>query len=301
MVTKNTVLILGAGSSIPFGFPSGSYLKAMICQQLEEEGEMYKDFRNWWNTEEEIRNFVDALTHSGQYSVDAFLEHRTDYIEIGKRAMAYILLGREVDCQSRMFNVDPSFKNWYQYLFSNLTSSFPDFENNNLSILTFNYDRSLGYYLIDALKNTYNKSVLEMVEAFQSIPFVHLHGQLGPYDASGLPDKIDHQRVRVAAEEILIVHEDVEKYPSFQKAHDLLKEANRVALLGFGYNERNVERLRLGDFSAGFELYGTCFGLTKMEREIAAKLIGQTEKRMHRMGDDNQGTYDFLRSHPILT
>jgi len=45
-------------------------------------------------------------------------------------------------------------KSWYEYLFNQLTTRFDDFEKNKLSILTFNYDRSLEFYLFTCMRAT---------------------------------------------------------------------------------------------------------------------------------------------------
>ena len=37
MIIKPTVLILGAGASCPYGFPTGLQLKARICKSLNEK------------------------------------------------------------------------------------------------------------------------------------------------------------------------------------------------------------------------------------------------------------------------
>lgn len=301
MITDKTALILGAGTSAPFGFPSGAELKKTICDDFLQKGEMFKQFKEWWNTnDDEMTEFANTLKHSGQYSVDAFLERQTNYIDIGKKAMAYALIKKESQCKPLMFQLDCRFNNWYQYLFSRLDSGLDTFSENELSIITFNYDRSLGYYLLTALSNSYSRPKIDIVNAFQSITLIHLHGQLGPYDSAGLPDHVEPRRVDVASNEIFVVHESVDEHPTFQRAREILQSAKRIAFLGFGYNERNVKRLRLRNLGGEKELFGSCYGLTEMERQQAGLLINPDNPKSVKFGDNNQTTYEFLRSNPIL-
>src|SRR5262249_21509255 len=76
---------------------------------------------------------------------------------------------------------------WYGYLFGKLNAEFSEFSQNKLSIITFNYDRSLEYYLLTALRSSYNKTSDECAQALEAIPIVHVYGQLGeiPYPKPG--------------------------------------------------------------------------------------------------------------------
>ena len=85
MITIPTVLVLGAGASAPFRFPLGSQLRQNILGTvgaLAQVGYSAAD----------ISRFCDAFLFSGKESVDAFLEHRTEFIEVGKAAIAQVLI-----------------------------------------------------------------------------------------------------------------------------------------------------------------------------------------------------------------
>ena len=130
-----------------------------------------------------VAKFCDALLLSGTESVDAFLEHRSDYLGVGKAAIAWALIPYE-----RLRYLFESWTrpsrdqaDWYQYLFSRMSSDTPfeKFGENKLSIVTFNYDRSLEMYLVTALENSYDKRRDEAVNVLAQIPVIHVHGQLG--------------------------------------------------------------------------------------------------------------------------
>jgi hypothetical protein len=80
MIKKKTVLILGAGASIPYGFPSGDALFEIICKNIKNEnskGTQYLLEAGF--TLENILEFGEALFYSGKTSIDEFLEHRKDF------------------------------------------------------------------------------------------------------------------------------------------------------------------------------------------------------------------------------
>lgn len=280
MIQKKTVLVLGAGASVPFGFPCGKQLVKKICTNvLKREGRCFKILENHGFEDDDIIRFRDCLARSGQISVDAFLQHRTDFIDVGKEAIAAALLPHELT--NMLFDVPmvKSIPNWYELLFERLGTKFTEFGDNELAIITFNYDRSIEHYLCTALMNTHGKTEKECGTTLQHIPVVHLYGQLGrlpwqqkslplvPYDA-GAGSSSYGLRIKNAAESIHIIHEyeDVEEDPNFKAAHKLLREAHRVYFLGFGFNALNVERLLPRDLRKRAGLQGTAYEVSPHQR-----------------------------------
>lgn len=88
MAKAKTVLILGAGASHGYGFPVGSQLAQRILElRDDEEASNGMSFGK-----QTIRDFVDAFRDAQSYSIDAFLGRRPEFVEVGKAAIAYILL-----------------------------------------------------------------------------------------------------------------------------------------------------------------------------------------------------------------
>ncbi|HEY6222343.1 MAG TPA: hypothetical protein VIW26_01050, partial [Gemmatimonadales bacterium] len=89
MIKQRIVLILGAGASIPYGFPSGEALRANIIKDLSKStAQPFQLLEAAGFEAKHITNFRSALQQSGQRSVDAFLEHRSEFVGIGKVAIA---------------------------------------------------------------------------------------------------------------------------------------------------------------------------------------------------------------------
>ncbi len=84
------------------------------------------------------------------YSIDAFLEFRNDYAEIGRRAIADALIRYERDDLLWPDDRHGTIDNWYAYLFNKLVKGirFEAFNSLPISFVTFNYDRSLSYFLL---------------------------------------------------------------------------------------------------------------------------------------------------------
>jgi NAD-dependent SIR2 family protein deacetylase len=271
VITTPTVLVLGAGASYPYGFPTAKGLKELICEQFSSTNARASQFLSFLNPEgsnyapEEFFQFREAFLKSGQPSVDAFLERRPEFLDVGKLAIAFCLMPFEKE--ANLYYPDPSRGgNWYEYLSVKLNSSFEEFGQNKVSIITFNYDRSLEHYLLNSLINLHGKTRDECAEALAQIPIVHVYGQLGerayPQQGSQMyrPDQVEHPRyVETAAAGIRLYHEEAEAAST--SARELLSRAKRICFLGFSYNPFNVARLKLG--RSKLELSTTIIGTTR--------------------------------------
>lgn len=160
-----------------------------------------------------------------------FLEHRKEFMSIGKMTIASYLIPCEKDARLR----EPE-NNWYMYLYDRLKSSFEEFEENKISFITFNYDRSLEQFIFEALKSQFNKSPQACAEKIRKIPIIHLYGQLDflPWqNKNGLSysrEKHTIVRLRNAQDNIKLITEEreVENSLEFQAAYKLIEEADRI-------------------------------------------------------------------------
>ncbi len=88
MIKNKTVLVLGAGASAPFGFPTGQGLKDQVCDKTLQNSGTTQLLISFGFDGDIIRSFRKALINSGRLSVDAFLEYRDNFLDIGKTAIA---------------------------------------------------------------------------------------------------------------------------------------------------------------------------------------------------------------------
>lgn len=255
MITKPTVLVLGAGTSIPYGYPSGTGLVKDIFTNITSNA-WREIYGSCGLDHKEMDALKSELYLSQKPSIDAFLEHRGEFLKAGKIAIALSLLSKE---NPDVFNgFDIREQGIYHFLYNSLSASWEEFRENKLTVVTFNYDRSLEFFLFSALKHSYNKSDTEIAEAIENIPIIHVHGSLGPlsWQESGGSDyyplfgRSDQgyqigKRIKLAIENIVIVSEAEPNSEGFAFANQRLKEAERIYFLGFGYYRVNMERLGL--------------------------------------------------------
>ena len=263
----------------PYGFPSGQELLEKVYKHLDLKIEIARIGtvveRLGFSTSE-INEFRTALSRSGQNSVDAFLEHNKEFEKIGKAAIAEVLL--KYESSVHLFEGKRT-ENWYQLLFSAMitNSSFEEFGDNKLTIITYNYDRSLEHFLFTALKNSYHsKSYDECIAQISKLNIYHLHGTLGKlpwqtkdenlvvnYDLSNISAK----QVQIASQSIKIIHESEKIENSYEQAHICLQTAKRIYFLGFGYHLTNLTRL-IGSLNYRQNIY---IGGTMYEMSLSAK------------------------------
>ena len=316
MIEVSTVLVLGAGASCPFGFPSGKELVRIIIEGLGPNHGLSNFLSQCGFKKNFISRFRDALLGAEPLSIDAFLEHRQDFEEIGKEAIAISLLQFE-NRHKFMSMLIKKENNWYRYLFNRLNTSFDSFDKNSLSVITFNYDRSFEHYLFNVLKETYNKPCLECADKLKNIPIIHVHGSFGslPWQESTLSkmkygvweDKDSRcPAVKQGGENIIIVHNANEETAEFQQAHELLAKAKKVYFLGFGFNKDNVRRLRIEMLLKKVPTKGTAFNLPLQERQEIHHLgmAGSNPWNSERMmppNFHNEKCYDFLKNHVVFS
>lgn len=290
MIRTPTVFILGAGASMPYGYPSGEKLRDKIIEGLKtKNSSIFKELvSNQGFSEDEITDFKDNFFYSGKSSIDAFLEHRTEFIDIGKLVIAISLIPNEN--LRRLFTSGNG--RWYRYFYNRLNTSFDDFDLNKISFITFNYDRSLEQFLFTALKNSYGKTDEECASKLKGIPIIHLHGKLDDLDwetDNGRPYQANRgygSYLKQSADKIKIIHEDISEDKSFEDAHNLLEGAEKIHFLGFGYNKTNVKRLNIPD---GKLIHGTARGMSSTEKTDASQLING-------IGLHSDDVYQYMRS-----
>ena len=175
MIEKPTVLILGAGASMPVGHISGAQLMSEDIECRANGGPLGEFLQQSFGSS--IDHFINDLRFSSLSSIDAFIAARPEHQKVGKASIAFAVSQREMP-ESLCARTS---ENWYLRLYQELVSEgFERFSDNQLKVITFNYDRSLEQFLFQSLKASYNKSNIEIAEKVNSIQVIHLYGSLGP-------------------------------------------------------------------------------------------------------------------------
>ncbi|TAL70211.1 MAG: hypothetical protein EPN88_06400 [Bacteroidetes bacterium] len=323
---SKTVFILGAGASIPYGYPSGPKLVSLILDSLDPnylfkfsyknkfpgsgnimESEITQTFsdhglyvKHGFSTNL-IAEFSEALKNSNKDSIDSFLLERKSYYEIGKFAIANCILKCENPTEFQATN-----QNWLKYLWNKINQSRNDFISRDISFITFNYDRLLEYYFYTSLKYSFDMSDKEIMDALNSKQIIHLHGVVGllpwqdqengfDYNYTGSDINSVYNRVSKASKNIKIVYDRVEEADqNFDRTYDLLKDANRIYILGLGFHNLNLSRLKIQNLDK--RIICSAFGLTKHECDLIESQYPM-QLQLDKIGYDS---LEFLRNYLTL-
>ncbi len=251
MARLHTVLVLGAGASQPYGFPTGRELKEYIWRTLKSAGDSaYENAeRSQVVSALEALGFDRALQfdlsrkleQTPRASIDAFLECQPRFIDLGRAAIVSALLPFESKAD---LNKSPSMDGrWYDYLYNKIVPSVERVSQAGIGVITFNYDRSFKEYFIGALQNDFELSRDRAVQVLGSIPIIHPYGTLGDAEFGGSLEAVD---LASCAEAIQVIGQATEK-DAFDQARQLIWDAETICFLGFGYHEENVRRLRISN------------------------------------------------------
>lgn len=311
---RTTVLVLGAGASRPYNFPTGQMLIDSIVWRFKDRVRrlVHKGVLESQRLSDATL-LVEKLLASDAESIDVFLDYNPNLVETGKLAIALEILHAESG--TVFFPKDSTARerrrrdHWYKYLWNILASDRPDaFPSYPVKIITFNYDRSLEEYLFQAFQGLFDAGRgAASFHLKRLLPICHVHGQIGqlPWQSGDGPtvpygmnlDVCSAEVIRAAVEGISILTEDIEKSGSIGLAREWLSDAQVVAFLGFGYHPLNLQRLLdTLDLPHLRVVTGSCFGFTWAEVDDVARRIRRVLSGARRLGPgDEPGAYEISR------
>jgi len=180
---KNHIcFVLGAGASIPYGYPSGKGLISKIIENFNLRKDVnsaqqnISDLRSLNIDIEEIKDLVDSLRHSGAISIDQLLENRPKLVKVGKFAIVQALLNvSEI--------LRPKDDHWYEYIWNLMCkyNNVESFNSKKYRFITFNYDLTFETYLANVLTRFYGIDIDRASEMIKDMNIIHIHGKLGNY------------------------------------------------------------------------------------------------------------------------
>jgi hypothetical protein len=301
VIRRSTVFVVGAGASADYGLPLGPALVRLIVDGLGETGVLRQSLLEAEFALGDLETFADRLTRSDLTSIDAFLEGNVaQFTEIGKAVIASAILFCEQNPRERLFKESPN-DHWLRYLWNGMKSETDaeNFSRNRVSFVTFNYDRLIEYYFDTVLEHTFNLGRDDALKLRKdSMRIVHLHGCIAGRDFGVYTHPLAGDVVKHISRGIRVVHDQIPQGdPVFEMAYDLLREAERVCFLGFGYHPVNLTRLQLQSLDYNrTQLLGTAYGLGGAEVEMAKTRVG----RSFTTGARNEKIEEFLREHVLM-
>lgn len=309
MISKQTVLILGAGASAPYNFNTGKtqldWARNFKVEDLALEIlPIPKSL---------APGLLAHLLDTGERSIDAMLRRDSEYLPPAKALIARDLLRSERNLLS--WKPEPP-TYWYRSLFTNLPrNTLPEFRASPLKIFTYNYDRSLDYFLWRAIASCFpGISNDEIADILNVIGPFHLHGQLGRLypEALGMGDVVeyggDHSMggitesdVASAITQIKLISETTMLDAPFVHAQQAIADAERLVFLGFSFHPDNLAKLRISEnpLKPSTEVFCSAFGLTEQETGHMKQRLGSSFASFQ-FGGERDDIMRYLGMHPAI-
>ncbi|HLG35991.1 MAG TPA: hypothetical protein VI757_14010 [Bacteroidia bacterium] len=288
MILSNTVFILGAGMSNCYGYPTGLQLREEIINKSTDK--KFEEHFTWEKGIDpvDLKDFFNRFKYSRCYSIDQFLalQNKEVFFNISKFLITDILISYENPNELFPSNkIMPYDLIWNQMIYSDgkITVDLEMLAKNDISFITFNYDRTLEYFLFNVIKNTYFINGLKASEFLKNIPIIHVYDSLIDYSISLSAHfkSFDYQVREHSIREI----ESLSKNLDFMRANeiqkesknavDLLHQAHNVIILGFGFDDFNINKVNL--ILQNKIVFASCKGLSKSRQaNIKNKIANQS-------------------------
>ena len=294
MIIQPTTLVLGAGASVDFGYPTGAGLRERILALDTGWIQWIAPASNETSWYTLFEDFKVEFRMAPTTTIDAFLEDRPAFKEIGTRCIAAALLRDE---KPEMLN-----QSWHTILFAAMRARELESEERPLRVVTFNYDRSLEAFLHRSLMAAYGMNRSEASATLRrNLDIVHVYGQLDEipdyskgenrggreYGAS------DPLFIDAAAKDLRLVNREQDQTHNafFENARRMIAGAEFIAFIGFGFDRVNLERLQLSNVRYSKIFFCTGKGIYDGKRALIRSMFPQ---HAFYFGDPDHKAKEFL-------
>ncbi len=301
MILDDTVFILGAGSCIPYGFPSGKELSENICS--DDYYSFIEDNYSKYKIDKKSITYFRKAFNGLDISIDRFLsmnKSNDEYVKIGKLGIIKYILEGEI----KSIHLKPTkLKNeLYAYLMNRMTTGL-EYETgykdlllkNNIHFITFNYDRSLETFLFSEFRKYFDYNLggwsytNEAIKYFK-FDFIHIYGKIAPLEwqqkdnvLQYAPD-IDKINLYTYLYNIKIIYDERNEHmlEHIKKAKDLISNTKNLFFLGFGYDDMNLKLLGFPNIikNKNINIYGTAINLLDGELSRIKRKITYPKEHM---------------------
>ncbi|MCH7575958.1 MAG: hypothetical protein IIA59_12675 [Candidatus Marinimicrobia bacterium] len=296
MITVPTLFILGAGASAPYGYPTSFGLWEFIVGNYPNDSHIppgyQHPFKHFYSTYlngrieiaadrepliEKLELFHETFFHADP-SIDRFISRNKKFEKLGKKAILTMLFHAEQfsALPETMANRE---SDWIIYLMQKMTTKivvqddFSRFKENDVSFITFNYDRSLEHLSYNFLSNSFSElPTADIVEAVESLEILHVNGILAPLDWQNIKGVKQPYRKSLKTVDIdshvnnIQIIFDSRQDDTTTEIERKIKSAENIYFLGFGYADENMKQLGFPEILEAHQtIYGTAKGLTSTQ------------------------------------
>lgn len=317
MIREKTVCILGAGASVPYGYPTSRELrKDIISNFIENYKRMFSPEGIEENTKyNDYKSFVESFNHSSNASIDQWIAYNSESRkDIGAEIIAFQILDYE---KKSFFREEvPAVyqkEDWYSYLLNRMISGPIDLDaniqENQISFISFNYDRSLEYFLHESLIHTFDGAIgpTEINKKLNQIPIIHIYGRLERFNWEGGNSNTEYREGSQSfkrhphTSSLKTIFEDRQNNPEIEKAKELISDAEKIYFLGFGYAEENLSILDIPKILKNKQrIFGTALGMEDNEiKSVKNKLRSNQKGVQIDRTIENVDSLKLLRKYPL--
>lgn len=294
MSNPHTTFIVGAGASAEYDFPVGSKLLSDIRKLVDFDHDIYSQS----NLTQDQKQFVSAINSlhvkfdtlkeiKDQIiyadSIDRYISRFNDDAkkqDVCKIAICLKLFKSEHNCYSDdrgllkdEFWVSESSRGWlfkfFKYLTRRISTSDLDSVFENISIICFNYDRCIEFFLWNMLQRAYGITAERASELILKLNIVHPYGSLGtlPFQAGRrIAFGIEYPNLNNVYKEIKTFSEAVEDNEINYIISKSMWDAGTIVFLGFSFGQENIKLISQANSSIvqgsySKKVYATAFGV----------------------------------------
>lgn len=304
---NKTVFVVGAGGSAEVGLPMGADLKDKISKKLNIR---YKDGYQLVSGDKRV---VSALKAYGQHkgirdlnplfqagrkvaaamplalSIDNFLHmhaHDELVVKMGKIGIAASIMEAEAsskimprESDRGMLHFTADNQSWHmkfvQMALEGIQVSDVETIFDNVSVISFNYDRCILHYLCHALATQLSIDLPRAKEIASKLEIIHPYGQVGklplaigqPGFEFGTPP--DVWNLVEIAQGIRTFTERIDDEDMLSRMRDLIIDAQQIVFIGFAFWPINMELLTIAHEGENKSIFATAYGLSEAQKFAA--------------------------------
>lgn len=334
MFKKPVVFVVGAGASHEYGLALGMDLKEAVAADLKFGFDLYKQVSGSQqlirilkqNFRHEAQQYIDigrqlSATMSLHHSIDEALHYfsgNEKAVTLGKLAIANQLLSSERrstlpnddDPGALNIFVPSAAKEWLFHFLSMVVSGTqieerPIFEN--VTIINFNYDRSIEHFLFYALQRNAACSEDATREALLQLNVIRPYGTLGllpwqePNAGIGYGGPNSDNTILAASRTIRTFTEQFIDKELGERIVNALSEAKLVVFLGFGFHQQNMELLTTPGRAWNPLVLATSKGIDPASHDEITRSLQNSLKTAEVALHDMTSTQLLVNLRPVIT
>lgn len=312
MLRTKTTLIVGAGASAELQFPTNDELLARIIQGYDfkrtasdtstRDGQLL--LRNIYKLAERVNKPVEDVAAAAERlrnacrlgrSIDTVLEqydHDPLVLACGKLAVTFFIGQAESRSSLREGPRVPGelplqgkvAECWLYQLGQLITSGVPRSRIGQtleqVTIINFNYDRSVEHFLPYALVMAYGIELKEAQQVIaEKLQIIHPHGAIGqlPWQQGEAPQVewgVEQPwNIHAISGQLKSLNERSEDRNALREVRKAVAGAKRLAFLGFGFQPQNVDLLFENSLSHHPEVLISTYGMSTGNTATVAQMV----------------------------